>query len=104
MKIPPMKFQAEQMLSSDEKAKMQKVSKSFEALFVKQLVDEMRKSVERGGLIPESQGEKIYQSMLDFEYSQKISETQQLGLSKLIYDSLLRSRLAGDTLKLEFPT
>ncbi len=70
--------------------KLMKISKQFESLFVNQLVGEMRKTVTHGGLVPESQGEKIYQSMLDYEYSQKIADTGQLGLSRLIYDSLLR--------------
>ncbi len=70
--------------------KIMKVAKQFESLFVNQLVGEMRKTVHGGGLVPQSQGEKIYTSMLDYEYSQKISDAGTLGLSRLIYDSLLR--------------
>ena len=80
-------------VSNEEKAAIKQVSKSFESLFVNQLVTEMRKTVVKQGLVPESHAEKVYQSLLDSEYSQKISETEQLGLSKLVYDHLLRNRL-----------
>ena len=56
-----------------------------------QMVSEMRKTVVRGGLIPESQAEKVYQSMLDSDYAQKIADSEQVGLSKMIYQQLLRT-------------
>ncbi|MBY0371885.1 rod-binding protein, partial [bacterium] len=37
------------------------------------------------------QGERIYQSMLDSEHAGKIAESNQLGLSNLIYEHLLRT-------------
>lgn len=79
--------------SAEEKAQIKKVARNFESLFVNQLVGQMRKTVAKGGFVPESHAEKVYQSMLDSEYSQKISDTEQLGLSNMIYDHLLRSRM-----------
>ena len=77
-------------LSQADKDKIKKVSRSFESLFVNQLVGEMRKTVNKGGFVQESQGERVYQSMLDSEYSKSISESDQIGLSKIIYEHLLR--------------
>jgi Rod binding domain-containing protein len=71
---------------------VQKVAQQYEALFVNQLVTAMRKTVSKGGFVPESNAERVYQSMLDSEYAQKMAETEQLGLSKLIYDHLLRNQ------------
>lgn len=68
---------------------LMKVSKEFEAIFVNQMVSTMRKTVAKGGLVPESNAEKIYQSMLDYEYSKKISDSGQIGLWKIVYDHLL---------------
>lgn len=82
-------------LSEAEKEGMQKVSKSFEALLVNQMIGEMRKTVGSGGLIQESHAEKVFKSMLDSEYSQKISQTGELGLSKMIYDHLLQKYRGG---------
>lgn len=73
-----------------EEEGMKKVSQSFESLFVNHMVGEMRKTIARASLVPQSQSEKIFQGMLDQEYSQKISESEQIGLSKMIYDHLLR--------------
>jgi peptidoglycan hydrolase FlgJ len=79
-------------VSDEEKAALQKVSEGFEAIFVNQMVGEMRKTVEKGGLVPESQAERIYSAMLDQEFSSQIASSQQIGLSKMIYDHLLRNR------------
>ena len=72
---------------------LRKASRQFEAMFMNQLIGAMRKTVGEGGLIPQSQGEKVYQSMLDSEYAGAIAESQQIGLSKIIYEHLLRSQL-----------
>jgi peptidoglycan hydrolase FlgJ len=74
-----------------ENPALRKAAKSFEAMFVNQLVSAMRKTVGEGGLIPQSQGEKVYQSMLDSEYAQSIAESEQIGLSKVIYEQLVRN-------------
>lgn len=74
----------------DAHPEVREVARQFESVFVNQLVNAMRKTVVKGGLIPESQAERVYQSLLDSEYSQKISESDQIGLSQMVYDHLLR--------------
>lgn len=74
---------------------MRKVSRQFESLLVNQMVGEMRKTVGNGGLVPQSHAEKVYQGMLDYEYSRTLSDTDQIGLSKLIYDHLLQRYRGG---------
>lgn len=96
MKIPPMAAQMmpdANAVSDGEKAKIKQSAKNFEALFINEMVNEMRKTVHRSGLVPESQGEQIYQSMLDSQYAQKMADSEQIGLSKILYEQLLRSRL-----------
>ncbi len=78
-------------LSPEEKEKLRTVAKQFEAVFVNQMVGAMRKTVQPNGLIPQSQGERIYQGMLDTEHADKLAESNQFGLSELIYEHLLRS-------------
>ncbi len=78
--------------SSDYDENLAKVSKEFEAIFVNQMVSTMRKTIIKDGLIPENNAEKIYQSMLDYEYSKKISDSNQIGLWKIVYDHLLRMK------------
>jgi len=75
-----------------ENKALRDVSRSFEAMFTHQLVSAMRKTVVKDGFFKESQAEKIYQGMQDFDYSQRIAESDQLGLSKTIYEHLLRTQ------------
>ncbi len=87
-----MKIQPANIRDSDaQKESLKQVSKQYEALFVNQLVSAMRKTVDRtGSLVPESHAEKTYQNLLDYEHSQRIADSELLGLSKLVYEHLLR--------------
>lgn len=99
MKIPPATRSHDS--PSPEKAQpaqskhdpLMAVSKSFEAVFINQMISAMRKTVTKGGFIPESQAEKVYQSMLDYEHAQKMADSGEIGLSKLIYEHLLRTQI-----------
>jgi len=75
----------------EQHKKLQEVSQQFEALLVNRMIGAMRKTVTKGGLIPESQAERIYQSFLDYEHSLRLAESGQMGLSKIVYQQLLRS-------------
>ena len=74
----------------EELAEVRKVAKGFESIFVNQLIGAMRKTVVKGGLVPESNAERTYQAMLDQEYAQKVSDSGQLGIAQMVYDQLLR--------------
>lgn len=74
----------------EQREKLKEVAQKFEAVFVNQMVGSMRKTVSRGGLVPESQAEKVFRGMLDQQHAEKISQSDQLGLSQMIYDHLLR--------------
>lgn len=78
-------------LTEEQKGQMKKVAQGFESIFVNQLISEMRKSVPQGGMVPQSHAEKVYRSMLDNEYAAKLSETDQLGVARMVYEQLLRT-------------
>ena len=96
MKIPPSteNLTPPETLKREEHPEVRKVAKQFEALFVNQMISAMRKTVVRGGLVPESNAERVYQSMLDSQQAEKMADTEQLGLSQMIYDHLLRQSRA----------
>nr|CRH04265.1 Putative flagellar protein FlgJ [Candidatus Magnetococcus massalia] len=81
-------------LSAKEDEKLRKAAADFEAVFLKQLMGAMRKTVPdwgEGGLLKKGQGEKIFRDMLDQEYATIGSQTQGgLGLKEAIYEQLLR--------------
>ncbi len=78
--------------AKEEHPELRKVSKQFESVFMNQIVQAMRKTVVKGGLVPESNAERIYQNLLDAEYSQNMSESEQIGISNMVYEQLLRSQ------------
>lgn len=75
--------------------KMWDVSRQFEAVFVNQMIGAMRNTVAKDGYVPESHAEKVYQSMLDQQYAERIAVTDQLGLAKIIHEQLLRTQNGG---------
>ena len=78
-------------LSQEEDQKLRDVSRQFESLLINDLVSQMRKTVVKGGFVPESQAERVYQSMLDTEYAIAMAQSDQVGLSALVYEHLLRT-------------
>jgi len=68
--------------------KLWQASQDFESIFVSFLVKAMRQSVDRSGLVPVNQGEKIFQGMLDDEYAKIVTRNGQLGLAEMIYQQM----------------
>jgi len=70
----------------DKNSELYKASQDFEALFIKQMLDVMRKTIHKeddmlgGGL-----GQDIYEDMLYNEYAKKMASTAQFGLAEMIY-------------------
>lgn len=75
----------------EENPELRKVAKQFEAVFLNQMIGAMRKTVTPGGLIPESNAERVFKGMLDSENAQRMADSEQIGLSQIIYDHLLRT-------------
>jgi peptidoglycan hydrolase FlgJ len=57
----------------------------FEALVLSQLLKSMRASIPDGGLIPRSDGERVFQEMLDGEYAKTISRSNAMGMAAMLY-------------------
>jgi flagellar protein FlgJ len=66
-------------------------SVEFESIFVKMMLSQMKKSVEKSGLIDGGHAEEIFDDMLYDEYAKKISKTESLGIAEEIYKSLSKS-------------
>jgi peptidoglycan hydrolase FlgJ len=71
-----------------EKAKLRDVCKDFEAIFLKQMLDAMRKTNEKPGLINGGMAEDIFEDMLYDEYSKVMAKTGSFGLSDLLFKQL----------------
>ena len=78
------------MLESDpqQDAKLKESCVQMESIFVKQMLNVMRKSVEKTGLIDGGQAEEIFTDMLYDKYAEEMSRSHTLGLSRTIYRQL----------------
>ena len=72
----------------DKKALL-KACQQFEALFIHQMMKDMRKTVQEGELLHGGNGEKIFMDMRDQAMSDELAEAGGLGLAKMIYRQLL---------------
>lgn len=88
-------------LSPQDEQRLRGAAADFEALFVKQMISAMRRTIpkdEKGeGLIRESQGEKIFRDMLDTEYANKMSHrggkgqgSSGIGLGDMMFKQLIK--------------
>ena len=73
------------------KESLRKASKEFESIFLYQMVTAMRNTVGEGSFIPKSNGQEIFEGMLDEEWSKKLAgQNGRAGLSELLYQQLSR--------------
>ncbi len=73
---------------TETKEQLEGVALQFEALFLQQLLAEMRKTVPENDLFGDKKAEKIFESMLDQELALDFARAQSIGLSKMIVDQL----------------
>ena len=73
---------------SGDDRELRNVCDEFESLFVKMMLDSMRKTLSDDTLIPKNQGEKLFEDELYSEYAQSISRTADLGIADMMYSQL----------------
>ncbi|WP_300752361.1 rod-binding protein [uncultured Brachyspira sp.] len=71
-----------------EKKRLRQVSEDFEALMINQMLKEMRKTVDKSGLIDGGMAEQIFEDMLYDEYAKEFSKTKTFGLADIIYNQM----------------
>lgn len=73
--------------TSDDK-KLKESCQEFEAMFIKQMLSAMKKTVNKSGLIKENMGEKIFDDMLNDEYAKSMASTSGFGIAEMMYKQL----------------
>jgi len=68
--------------------RLREASNEFEAIFIQQMLKTMRKTSLESNFIKKSEGEKIFRSMLDEQYSILSAKSRRLGLGEMIYQQL----------------
>ncbi len=73
----------------ERRTALRQASRQFEAVFINQMISAMRKTVGDGGLIEKSNGQDIFEGMLDEEWSKKLAnKAGPNSLSEILYRQL----------------
>jgi flagellar protein FlgJ len=73
---------------SAESRRLRQAAVEFEAILIKQMLDVMRKTVPKTGLLGGGMAEEIFEDMLYDEYAKKMAETAHFGLADMIVRQL----------------
>jgi Rod binding domain-containing protein len=76
----------------DRSSKLYKVSQEFEAILIKQMLNAMRKSVSKSGLLDGGMAEEFFEDMLYDEYAKKMAGSAGFGLADMIVRQLSGER------------
>lgn len=74
-------------------AQLKKVSKNFEAIFMRMLFKEMRNTVQKTGIMGNSQALDFFETMRDEQLSETLADSGGLGIGKMIYQKLKEASL-----------
>lgn len=69
--------------------KFREVSDMYEKYFIRQMMKEMRSTIQESGFIKKNNAEKIFQDQLDDQYTDQWGKAGGIGLSQLIFDQLM---------------
>ena len=72
----------------DRSSKLYKASVEFEAILIKQMLNAMRKSVPKSGLLDGGMAEEFFEDMLYDEYAKNMAQSAHFGLAQLIVKQL----------------
>ena len=69
-------------------AKLRETASEFEAIFIQQMLKTMRETSFESDLLPKSEGEKIFRSLLDEQYANLSAKSGSLGLGEMVFQQL----------------
>ena len=70
--------------SAEEEGKLKDACRDFEAIFIKQMLDSMKKTVQKTGLMEGGMAEDIFENMLYDEYSKVMAKTGNFGIADML--------------------
>ena len=75
--------------AESEAKRLREACQGFEAMFLDIVFKSMRNTVPENTLFGESNGEKIWRSMLDSEMMQNVAKSGGVGIADMMYDNLI---------------
>ncbi len=77
-------------LKSSDPTTLEEACRDFEALFIKQMLDSMRKTVPESGMMDGGMAEDVFEDMLYDEYSKLMARTADLGIAEMMQQQLTK--------------
>ncbi|WKC85658.1 rod-binding protein [Borreliella lusitaniae] len=75
--------------SSQKNKELKKAALEFEAIFIKQMLESMKKTLNKNqNLLNGGQVEEIFEDMLYEQRAKQMAESQSFGIANLIYNQL----------------
>jgi flagellar protein FlgJ len=78
--------------SSERMAREEELKKAcadFESIFIYNMLQKMRGSVPKSGLLKEMEGKSTYNSIVDQKVSENIAASGGMGLQKMLFDQII---------------
>ncbi|MBC8204805.1 rod-binding protein [bacterium] len=75
-------------LQSKDEKKLLHVCQQFEAIFIRQMLKEMRKTIPKDGMFPESNERSFYTSMFDEKVADTVAENGRIGLADMLFKQM----------------
>lgn len=73
----------------DKDSALYKACEDFQSIFIKQMLDTMRKTVDKSdSMVQQNEGEKVFEDMLYDEYAKKMSKSAGFDLADNIYKQM----------------
>lgn len=89
--ITPLHNIKEEIQKDPYRKKLFDASVEFESIFVKLMLNQMKKNIDKQPFLHGGYAEEVFEDMLYDEYSKEISKNARLGLAEQIYLSLSKS-------------
>ncbi len=77
---------------TDRNSPLWKAAESMEANFLKEMMRNMRKTVQESPEMQNNRGFQLFRGMLDEQYAEKAAATQGIGLTELIVKQVMEAQ------------
>jgi Rod binding domain-containing protein len=89
--------------AEDEVAQLREASKDFEAVFLFQILKQMRNTIHKEEMFNGGMGEEIFTGMMDEEISKRMAGRGAGGIAEILFQQLSRQHGIGDQQSPEGP-
>ena len=95
--LSPLKKQGIPLEKQDQESQLRKVAEDFEAVFIAQMMKQMRSTIHKEEMMHGGAGEDVFTEMMDQEMAQKMAKRGSAGIADMLYKQLSRQYGIGES-------